>query len=209
MPLVASIVPQNAKNLFCVYLDNGFRLDIDVYSFSKLNLKVGQNLSDSDVLKILELIEFQKTLDRLINFATIRPRSIKEISLWLDRKKVPEKIRLELFDKLKSLKLIDDFKFACWWVKQRNAFNPKPISVLKFELLQKGVDKKVIQKVLAKTTVNERENAINILARKINKFSKYSGMAKFNKMVTYLLRKGYSIENARHAANHVNKQVLT
>ena len=52
----------------------------------KLGLKVEQELTEEEVEKIVKKAEFQKTLDKLLKFATLRPRSEKEIKDWLKKK---------------------------------------------------------------------------------------------------------------------------
>ena len=61
--------------------------------------------------------------------------------------------------------LLNDEKFAAWWVAQRCQFRPKGNMALKSELMQKGVDSSVIagvllspeqEKMLARDLVNRR-----------------------------------------------------
>lgn len=207
MPVVTSIIPQKSKNSVCVYFDDKSKINVSIEVFAKISLKVGQDLSEPEIKEICKLCNFQQILDKLTIFATIRPRSTKEILLWFKRKKIPPEMHDKLFNKLKRLHLVDDFKFAGWWIDQRNCFNPKPIKILKLELMQKGVSKFVIERVLSKTQVNDKENAINVLKKKMRKFNKYSGLEKTNKMIGYLLSKGYLLEDAKQAVALINNQV--
>src|SRR5258708_21103451 len=51
---------------------------------------------------------------------------------------VPNMIWNDLFAKLKNLELIDDTKFAKWWIEIRQSFSPKSKRVLNNELQIKG-----------------------------------------------------------------------
>ena len=50
--------------------------------------------------------------------------------------------------KLIELDLLDDQKFARWWVDQRLTFRPRGNIALKSELAQKGIDREIIASVL-------------------------------------------------------------
>src|SRR4030042_2523623 len=125
MSVITSIKPQKNNKRVNIYLDGKFGFGIDLENFVKLGLKVEQSLEDEEIKKIIKKAEFQKTYDYLLKFAMLRPRSEKEIKDWFRRKKTPERLYEDLFSKLKELDLIDDEKFAMWWVEQRLAFRNK------------------------------------------------------------------------------------
>jgi len=76
---------------------------------------------------------------KLLKFATVRPRSEKEIGDWLKRKKIPTSLAPGLFKRLRRLNLVDDRQFARWWIEERLEFKPKPERVLFLELRKKGL----------------------------------------------------------------------
>src|SRR3989304_5220176 len=106
MPIITSIKQQKNKNRVNVYLDDKFGFGIDLDNFVILGLKVNQELSEKEVEEIVRKAEFQKTLDKLLRFATLRPRSEKEIKDYFKRKKVHESLQPDLFAKLKKLDLL-------------------------------------------------------------------------------------------------------
>ena len=134
MPTITSIKPQKNKKRVNIYLDDKFGFGLDLKNFMTLGLKVEQELSDIEITEILKKAEFQKTLDKLLRFATLRPRSEKEINNWLRKYKVHQSLVKDLFSKLKRLELLDDTKFAKWWVEQRVNFRPRAKRVLSQEL---------------------------------------------------------------------------
>ena len=143
MPTVTSIKPQRNKSRVNIHLDNKFGFGLDLENFVKLGLKVEQELSEEKVAEIVKKSEFQKTWDKLLKFATLRPRSEKEINDWFKRKKVHESLHKELTEKLDHLKLINDEEFARWWVDQRLSFKSKSKRDITQELRIKGIDKVV------------------------------------------------------------------
>ncbi|MGD8744262.1 MAG: hypothetical protein PVJ52_01540, partial [Candidatus Woesebacteria bacterium] len=125
MPVVTKVEPQKNKKRVNVYLDGKFGFGLDLETFSKLKLKVEDELSETRVEKIVKEAEFQKMLDKLLKFVSLRPRSEKEIERWFKKHRVHHSLREELFNRLKKLDLVDDEKFARWWIDQRLQFKPK------------------------------------------------------------------------------------
>ncbi|MFH1863483.1 MAG: RecX family transcriptional regulator [bacterium] len=194
MPTVTSIKPQKNGKRLNIYLDGKFSFGIDLENFVKAELKVDQELPEEKIEEIIKKAQFQKTLDKLLRFTTLRPRSEKEISLWLRRKKVHESIREELFNRLKRLELVDDAKFALWWVGQRQAFRPKSLRILRQELGIKGIDKDIINEVLGSVKVDEGKIARELLAKKAYKWKSLPARNARQKMSQYLAGKGFGWE---------------
>ena len=194
MPTITAIKPQRNKNRVNIYLDNKFGFGLDLENFVKLGLKVEQELSEEKVAEIVKKGEFQKTLDKLLKFATLRPRSEKEIKDWFKRKKVHESIHKELFNRLKRLELLDDAQFALWWVGQRNQFKPRGKRALESELRMKGIKKEVIAAVLSEFKIDEVKIAKALLAKKAYKWQHLPSRDGRQKMAQFLARKGFNWE---------------
>lgn len=194
MPIITTIKPQRNKKRLNIYLDSKFGFGIDLDNFAKLGLKVEQELSDEEVQKIVKKAEFQKTLDKLLKFATLRPRSEKEINDWLKRKKVHESLFKALFDRLNRLDLLDDREFAKWWIRQRQEFRPRGKRALTAELRMKGIKKEVISEVLSETDLDEVKIAKELLVKKAYKWRLLPKREARLKMSQFLARKGFGWE---------------
>lgn len=191
MSIISAIKQQKNKNRVSIYLDGKFGFGIDLENYVKLNLKVEQNLSEEEIEKIKNTADFVKVFNNLLRFVTLRPRSKKEILDWLKRKKVPESFHNRLFTKLNRLDLIGDEKFARWWVGQRLAFRPKSQRIMKQELRMKGINREIVEKVLAETKIDEGKIAKSLLDKKEYRWKKLVGLKKKKKMAEFLARKGF------------------
>lgn len=194
MSRVTGVKPQKNNKRVNVYLDNKFGFGIDLENFVRLGLKVDQELSEGEIVEIVKKAELQKTLDKLLRFATLRLRSQKEIKDWFKRKKVHPSLQPELFKRLKHLELVDDEKFAAWWVKQRQEYSPKSKRILNQELKMKGIEKEVIEDVLGKTEINEEKTAKELLAKKAYKWQFLPKDKARQKRLQYLVGKGFGWE---------------
>jgi len=205
VPQITSIKQQRGKkDRVNVYLDNKFGFGIDLDNFVLLNLRVEQELSENQVEKIVRKAEFQKTLDKLLRFAMVRPRSEKEVKDYLYRKKVPEMMYSDFFLKLKNFELIDDTKFAKWWVETRQEFRPKPRRIIKQELIIKGVDKQIIDEVLDETKFDEEKLAKDLLKSRENHWKGLEKNKRKQKKIEYLIRKGIGYDIAKRAVGGYN-----
>src|SRR3989344_7266083 len=100
MPIVTSLKPQRDKKRVNVYLDNEFAFGIDLDNLVKFGIKIEKEFSKEEIDRIIHEAEFHKTFAKLLNFATLRPRSKKEITYWFRRKKISKEIHSKLFEKL-------------------------------------------------------------------------------------------------------------
>jgi len=194
MSIITAIKPQKNQKRVNIYLDGKFGFGIDLENFVKLGLKVEQELSEKEIEEIIKKAEFQKTLDKLLRFATLRPRSEKEINDWLKRKRVHESIHRELFNRLNRLDLVDDRDFSKWWIEQRQAFRPKSLRILNNELRIKGVKKEIIEDVLGNTRIDEASIAKELLKKKNYKWKNLPKLEERKKMSEFLARKGFGWE---------------
>jgi regulatory protein len=192
MPIVTSIKPQKNKKRVNVYLDGKFSFGLGLETYMKSGLKVGNEISEEEVKKLLKGNEFNTTYEKLLRFATLRPRSRKEVGTWFKKHKVHLSLQKDLVKKLEHLELLDDGKFAKWWVEQRLQFRKKSKRELVLELRSKGIDKNTIADVLSETEFDEYKTAKDLLEKKKYRWEKFDDRKKRQKMTEYLARRGFS-----------------
>ena len=151
MGVITALKPQRNQKRINVYVDGKFGFGIDLQNLLEGGLKIGLELSEKQTEEIIKKAEFQKTYDKLLRFATLRPRSEKEVKDWFKRRKIHTSLHESLTEKLKKLKLLDDGNFAKWWVEQRTSFSPRGKRALRQELIIKGVGRETIDEVLRKS----------------------------------------------------------
>lgn len=205
MPIITSIKAQKNQKRVNINLDGSFGFGLDLENFMKLQLKVNQDLTQSDVNEIIKKGEFQKCLDKIINFAMMRPRSEREIKDYYRRKKTPESLQEELISRLKKLELLDDVKFAQWWVRQRLEFKNKSKKDITFELRQKGIDSNTIKNILDDSEIDEVKIAKELIAKKLYKWQKYEDKERKQKISQYLASKGFSWDVINSAVEMIRK----
>jgi regulatory protein len=206
MPVITSIKLQKNKKRVNIYLDGKFGFGLDLETFVKAKLKVEQELTKSEVKKIVKGSEYRKTLEKLLKFATLRPRSGYEFKRWFAKHRVHETIRGDLLGKLEKLELMDDEKFAKWWVGQRLHFKKKSVRALKAELWQKRISKEIIEEVLSEVEVDELSAARALIEKNKYKWQKLGKFKARQKASSYLARKGFGWDMIKKALEVLDNQ---
>ena len=208
MPIITSIKPQKNKKRVNVYLDNKFGFGLDLEAFIKLELKFEQELTDEQVRKIAKEAEFRKVYDKLLRFSTLRPRSEKELKDWLKKHKVHLSIHENLYSRLKRLDLLNDNKFAKWWVEQRMEFSPRGKRALIAELRQKGINRDLIIQLVNESVSQgyEEKTARKLLQKKKYKWERLQKLEAKKKMSDFLARKGFGWEVIKNAIDDIFKK---
>ena len=188
---------------FQLFLDQTSRpLSIGKETFLKLSLKVGDEIDSREIRRIDLAVSL---LEKTLSWLALRPRSEKEIKDYLAKKtgsfKSGNLLAEEVVGKLRELKLIDDEKFAFWWLEQRQQFRPKGRWALSGELKQKGISRQLIDQVLSQalSQENESELAIKVLLKTGNRFNKLALAEKKQKLYGSLARRGFGYEIIRDA----------
>lgn len=140
---------------------------------------------------------YQDLKDYGFKLLSFRPRSIKELRGKLNIYSVKKRIPSELVDKLlldfADHKFVDDRDFGLWWINQRHGHKPKGARAIKIELLQKGVDKEIINSLLKSENSADSEFilALETGRKKINFYKKEPLPRAKKKLSEYLLRRGF------------------
>jgi regulatory protein len=150
--------------------------------------------------------EAKKYLDLVYRYLSIRNRSEKEIRDYLTRKKAAETIIEQIVDLLKKQKFLDDVAFARSWVLSRARFRPKGKNALKFELLQKGIDKETIDTVLSEAhedIPDQVTQAKRLIERRIEKVRDKPRQEIYQKVGGFLARRGFDWETIKKSIDEV------
>ena len=129
--------------------------------------------------------------NNLLKFAALRPRSIKEIDDWCQRKKVAEEEKETYKQKLIELELLNDKDFAKWFTESRMNFRPRSRMILTYELASKGISKEITNEVLMEANFDELEMAKAIIQKNEFRWENVEIQKRREKRVKFLQRQGF------------------
>jgi len=190
MPVVTDITPQvKRKGYYNIFIDGKYSLALSETDLASFQLRKEQ-IIDSNLLDNLKQAHISsKCYNCSLRYLAVRPRSINEVREYLTfRKGYSDEEVDNAIGKLKAQKYLDDEDFAQLWIKNRLDLAPRPISVIKMELLKKGVDKDIIDESLKQIDSNMELISVCELAGKRYRQARYQDK---QKLTEFLARRGY------------------
>lgn len=170
-----------------VFLDEEFAFGVSLNI--ALGLKVGQELSESDIAALQQEDDYESAKDRAVRQLARRPYSTAEIERLLRRHKHRDEAIAHVIAYLVDMNYVDDSAFADYWVEQRETFRPRSRLALRQELAQKGLPSEVIAEAVE--SVDETE-AARRLAEKQTRRRQHLPESEFKqKIAAYLQRHGF------------------
>ena len=207
---ITAVEPQKKrKGRFNIFLDGKFAFGADEDSVVNNRLITGKDISTENLEKILFEVEIGKLMERMYRLFSIRQRSEKEIRDYLKilsfRNKIKDEEELSdvvietLITNLKKKGLINDEIFAREWVNARQRSKQKGRTAIKSELIQKGIDKEIIENVLLESGGEEKEKllAVQSLEKKARVWKGLEELEFKKKAIDFLIRRGFDYSLAK------------
>lgn len=135
---------------------------------------------------------YEKYYTFALRFLSYRPRSVKEVRDRLEKKKASPEVIEKVIRSLLSSKFLDDAQFARSWVESRLRSRPKALSILKQELIQKGIQREIIEDILPDRCVTDNESIKKLVEKAERKYRNLDPKEQKQKIAAYLGRRGYS-----------------
>jgi regulatory protein len=150
-------------------------------------------LSKSEAGPASEKDDFGACYEAALHYIEYRPRSEAEVRRHLQYKRMfSEDCVRRAVDKLRELQLINDRAFSEMWARDRVSYRHKSSRMVRHELMQKGVDAGVIDKVTG--GIDDEANALKAGATKARQLGKLEYQEFYKRLASYLSRKGFGAE---------------
>lgn len=210
MKITRISVQARDNNRVNVSIDGKYRFSLDVFQVGELGLRIGSEISEDQASSLEAESQFGKLYVRALEYSMVRPRSVKEMRDYLWRKtratyyksragevkerlSVPQDIADRVLDRLIEKGYLDDEKFTRFWVENRHLRKGTSLRRLNLELSQKGVERGVVERVIAESVRSDEGELEKIIAKKR---ARYPDRQKF---MQYLIRQGFSYDDVTRA----------
>ena len=210
-----------------VFLDGAFSFSLDISQVVEFKLKVGLEISEEQLVEFKNASEFGKLYQRVLEWVLVRPRSIREVREYLDRKRrnvfrgssVTNEERIERVRSVttgESERVREEyFAFSdeiIGRLTEKGYLSDKTFAEWYVEnrFLKKGISQKRLRLELIKKGIssdiieevlgrrNDEEEIKKIIAKKRAKYDD-------EKLINYLCRQGFSFELARNLVRTYEK----
>jgi len=197
MKITAITQQEKLKSRYSIYVDGKYAFSLSDTALLDSKLVVGQELTKDEVGKFKELSKEDKLYGQILRYTALRLRSRWELEVYMQRKDIPLPLQQQLLNKLSNLGILDDYKFAESWVRNRRLLKSSSRRRLSLELRQKHIPDEIIQQVLAEDETDEQAMLRELIARK-RKQVKYQDDTK---LMQYLARQGFSYNDIKFVLN--------
>ena len=197
MPKITDIKQQQrSTERFSLYVDGRYSFSLGDLALSNSGLRVGQELSNEEVERLQSSALEAKAYNAAIGQLSYRRRSRKEIVDYLKRKEYDEDITSSVIRRLEALSLVDDAAFAAAWIADRQLLRPRSRSILRMELMKKGIDRDTLSEALAQVS---EDSQLIVLTDLIERKRRQSSYADPQKLMAFLARQGYGYDQIKKA----------
>jgi regulatory protein len=207
MRKISAIEPQQKNpQRVNVYLDGEFAFGLAHITAGWL--KVGQELSEEKIASLQADDASEMTYQKALHFLSYRPRSSAEVRQNLVKRGTPEALVQETLVRLERAGLVNDRNFAQAWVDNRNTFQPRSKSALRFELKRKGLSDEVVQTVLDEK-VDDEFLAFEAARKYASRLAGREWLDFRQKLSGFLARRGFSFTTITPIVSKVWNDIQT
>ncbi len=184
-----------------VFLNDRFAFSLGAEVAVKENLRVGQELSESQIETLARRDSYHRCLDAAARYLSYRPRSEAELRERLYRRSFDSDSVTAVLASLKAQGLVDDPAFARFWRDSRELSRPRSRWLTGRELRQKGVAEETIDQVLA--AADDEDSAYRAALAKQRRLARddYQGFRR--RLGEYLRRRGFSYGVINHTVRRM------
>lgn len=201
--ITAIVQKKNNKTRYELYLDGEQNCVLTDESVAIFRLKEGQTLTESQLNDILDTTETQIAFDKCLNLLGKSMKTSGQVKDYLRQKGFNERVALNVMNKLKEYKYVDDYAYTAAFVAQNKS--SKGLFRLKREMALKGISEEIIDAVLStQGDEDESENAFYLAERFTKgKCLDVKSLARLNR---HLLSRGFGFDTINTVVNRLKEK---
>lgn len=190
---ITAIEPRR-KRLSQLYLDGEAAVKVDTETLLQAGWKPGMEIDDEDLHQLLQESEARRAKEKALYLLEYRSHSRKELEDKISRTTSREAAEAAV-DKMEELGLINDEAYArqlAEYLLEKKGYGTRRA---RQELLQKGIDRELIEELLEELAPDPEEKLREIVARKYqNQLGDEKG---YRRTAAALQRLGYGWEDIK------------
>lgn len=206
MKITSISVQQRDKNRVNVSVDGKYKFSLDLAQVVELGVKIGNEYTETELSDLENESQFGKLYMRALEYSVMRPHSERELSDYLYRKTrdtrtktgsikkgVSKALTERVFKHITEKGYVNDKAFASYWVENRQLRKGISKRKLQAELASKGVDKSIVEALLAETKRTDEDELQKVIEKKASRYDDEQ------KLVAYLALQGFGYNDINQA----------
>ena len=202
-------VVKKGKNDVTIQLDDDKYLILKLEVFLKSGLKKGDEISEDCFSFLIEQNKLFYIKQKAFRLLGRRQHSSSELRRKLWNKDYEQKLIDEVIEDLSKNGYIDDTEFIRVFVAEKSKTKNWSRKRIKSELIKRGLDSKLIDKILSEQySESDFDNASTVAKKKVEVLTKRNLEKKElrTKLSTYLFSKGFDYEVIKDVVNQILKE---
>ena len=198
-------IQKRRPNRRSIFINNDFAFGLAEEIVVKNRLKVGLELNDDHIERLLLSEEKKKAKEYAFTLLSYRDRSCREVRDRLHEKGYDSEIIEGVIRSLKQSRFLDDERFALVWGRDRLMKKPMGAKLLSQELKKKGIDTEIIEQTIDNLygEVSEEECALKALESRKKRYEDVRSEKSKRQMSDFLLRRGFPWEIVRETVEKI------
>lgn len=189
--MIVTQIEEVTKSRYKVFLDEQFAFVLYRGELSRFHMKKGQEVTQEDYDRINRDVVLKRAKKRLLHLLDQMPRTEQQLRVKMKQNFYTEDMIEEAIQYAMGYGYINDKNYANMYIQDK--INRKSKKELYCALLQKGIEKEIIQEVLEELYEEHDDlEAIRMLIRKKNFKAEEATEKDRQKLYGYLMRKGFS-----------------
>lgn len=184
--------------------DDGSSLSLDPSLVIKHGLRIGVEVEGDLVKEIAREDEIQRAKSYAFDLLVCRDYTRKQMIRKLKGKGFSLEAIQAAMETLERLGYIHDERYARNWVYSRLRNNPRGRSLLKEELLRRGVDKATVERVLDEIDEStEYQAALRSARKQMRRYRNLNKVVARRRLYSFLTRRGFELDLVKRVIDEV------
>jgi regulatory protein len=203
--IITSITPQKRNKLFYnIHIDHEYFCSLDDETIYHMKLKEGMDVDAELLMEASKKSSYKKALNYTLNILSKSSKTKQELVKKMTEKEYNEDTIAAVIAKVNDLGYINDKQYIEDFIRNKadtsQGLNKR---TLQNKMIQKGLDKELVQQSLEKSNIDEYQNAVQIAEKKLRNL-KGNDREKKSKLYAYLINKGFDYEVCSKVINNVD-----
>lgn len=190
-------------NRYSVFVDETYSFSLSETALLDSGIASGRELTPTEVETFKQLSQDDKLYGQALRYVAMRSHTTWEVHSYMERKGAPPALIEQILGQLTDLGLLDDYKYAESFVRDRRLLRSSSRRKIIAELKKKRVADSAIQAAVGSEPSEERAALAEMVIKK-RRQSKYQDNLK---LMQYLARQGFGYDDIKHALNNADEDL--
>lgn len=180
---------------YSLYVDGEYAFSLSESALLQHELHSGIELTAEQVQDYKRLSVDDKLYSQALKYVAMRTRTMWEVTSYLQRKEASPPLIETVLNKLSTVGLLDDKKYAESFVNDRRLLKPSSRRKLMMDLRKKRISSEIIEQVVGNEQTDDQAALLHIIETK-RRQTKYQDDTK---LMQYLARQGFRYDDIKTA----------